>query len=37
MDPKRPVIIGYDAVSPLGIDLEAQWQRACRAKAASAP
>jgi 3-oxoacyl-[acyl-carrier-protein] synthase II len=28
MDSKRAVIIGYDAVSPLGIDLEAQWQRA---------
>lgn len=24
----KPVIIGYDAISPLGIDLEAQWQRA---------
>ncbi len=24
----RPVILGYDAVSPLGTDLEAQWQRA---------
>jgi 3-oxoacyl-[acyl-carrier-protein] synthase II len=23
-----PVIIGYDAVSPLGIDMETQWQRA---------
>jgi 3-oxoacyl-[acyl-carrier-protein] synthase II len=30
MDSKRAVIIGYDAVSPLGIDLEAQWQRALR-------
>lgn len=25
---KRPVILGYDAVSPLGTDLESQWQRA---------
>ncbi len=25
---KRPVVVGYDAVSPLGIDLEAQWRRA---------
>ncbi|MDD5722787.1 MAG: beta-ketoacyl-[acyl-carrier-protein] synthase family protein [Syntrophales bacterium] len=24
----RPVILGYDAVSPLGIDLETQWKRA---------
>jgi len=30
MDSKRAVIIGYDAVSPLGIDLEAQWQCALR-------
>jgi 3-oxoacyl-[acyl-carrier-protein] synthase II len=28
MDPRRAVIVGYDAVSPLGIDLEAQWRRA---------
>lgn len=28
MTPKDPVIIGYDAVSPLGIDLKTQWQRA---------
>ena len=25
---RRPVVIGFDAVSPLGIDLELQWQRA---------
>lgn len=30
MNTTRPVIIGYDAVSPLGIDLEEQWQRALR-------
>ncbi len=28
MDPKAAVIIGYDAVSPLGIDLPGQWQKA---------
>lgn len=28
MDSKRAVIIGCDAVSPLGIDLEEQWRRA---------
>ena len=28
MDSKKAVILGYDAVSPLGIDLEEQWQRA---------
>ncbi len=28
MNLSRPVIIGYDAVSPLGIDLKSQWQRA---------
>jgi len=28
MDSKRPVILGYDAVSPLGTDMEHQWQRA---------
>jgi 3-oxoacyl-[acyl-carrier-protein] synthase II len=28
MNVRRTVIIGYDAVSPLGIDLEEQWRRA---------
>jgi 3-oxoacyl-[acyl-carrier-protein] synthase II len=28
MDAKRAVIIGYDAVSPLGLDLTEQWHRA---------
>ncbi len=28
MNSKKPVIIGYDAVSPLGTDLESQWARA---------
>jgi len=26
----RPVILGYDAVSPLGIDMKTQWDRAAR-------
>jgi len=26
----RPVILGYDAVSPLGIDMKTQWDRAVR-------
>jgi 3-oxoacyl-[acyl-carrier-protein] synthase II len=30
MSPKRNVIVGYDAVSPLGTDLAAQWARAMR-------
>ncbi len=30
MNPRNAVIIGYDAVSPLGIDLETQWARAKR-------
>ncbi|MBT8341367.1 MAG: beta-ketoacyl-[acyl-carrier-protein] synthase family protein [Desulfatitalea sp.] len=25
---KRPVVIGYDAISPLGVDLNEQWRRA---------
>jgi 3-oxoacyl-[acyl-carrier-protein] synthase II len=25
---KRPVILGYDAVSPLGLDMDIQWERA---------
>jgi 3-oxoacyl-[acyl-carrier-protein] synthase II len=28
MKNNRPVIIGYDAISPLGLDLEEQWRRA---------
>ena len=28
MKTDRPVIVGYDAVSPLGTELEVQWQRA---------
>ena len=30
MNPKRAVIIGYDAVSPLGVDLETQWIRSVK-------
>jgi len=29
-DPKQPVILGYDMVSPLGTDLASQWERAAR-------
>jgi len=28
MNAKRAVVVGYDAISPLGIDLEVQWRRA---------
>lgn len=28
MDARKPVILGYDAVSPLGTDMTRQWQRA---------
>jgi len=31
MHASRPVILGYDAVSPLGTELDFQWQRALRA------
>ena len=30
MTAKKAVIVGYDAVSPLGTDLETQWERALR-------
>lgn len=30
MGPKKAVIVGYDMVSPLGVDLETQWERALR-------
>jgi len=32
MHTSRPVIVGYDAVSPLGTELAVQWQRALRAE-----
>src|SRR5512137_2154356 len=28
MGQKRPVILGYDMVSPLGVDMDTQWERA---------
>ena len=37
MGTDKPVIIGYDAISPLGIDLEAQWQRAVAGKSGIGP
>lgn len=36
-DAKRAVIIGYDAVSPLGIELDAQWRAACNGKSGIGP
>ncbi|MCL2669118.1 MAG: beta-ketoacyl-[acyl-carrier-protein] synthase family protein [Syntrophaceae bacterium] len=30
MSDRRPVILGYDLVSPLGTDLETQWERAAK-------
>ena len=32
MDSKRAVIIGYDAISPLGLDLAAQWDSALQGR-----
>lgn len=37
MDPKSAVVIGCDAVSPLGIDLESQWQDALAGKSGIGP
>ena len=37
MNAKRAVIIGYDAVSPLGIDLEGQWQSALKGQSGIGP
>ena len=34
---KRPVILGYDAVSPLGLDLDRQWERAAAGASGIAP
>ena len=34
---KRPVILGYDAVSPLGTDIESQWQRAAAGESGVGP
>lgn len=37
MESSKPVIIGYDAISALGIDLEDQWQRAVQGKSGIGP
>ncbi|SEM44965.1 3-oxoacyl-[acyl-carrier-protein] synthase II [Syntrophus gentianae] len=37
MNQERPVILGYDAVSPLGADLESSWQRALRGESGIGP
>ncbi|HIP81996.1 MAG TPA: beta-ketoacyl-[acyl-carrier-protein] synthase family protein, partial [Desulfocapsa sulfexigens] len=37
MENFNPVIIGYDAISALGIDLEQQWQDALAGKSGIAP
>jgi len=34
---KRPVILGYDAVSPLGLDLIGQWERASAGESGIGP
>jgi 3-oxoacyl-[acyl-carrier-protein] synthase II len=34
---QRPVILGYDAVSPLGVEWEDQWQRALRGDSGIGP
>jgi 3-oxoacyl-[acyl-carrier-protein] synthase II len=37
MNKDQPVILGYDAVSPLGADLESAWQRALRGESGIGP
>ncbi len=37
MDPRTPVVLGYDAVSPLGTDLEDQWRRAAAGESGVGP
>jgi len=37
MNKERPVILGYDAVSPLGTDLESAWQRAIQCESGIGP
>jgi len=37
MTSNAPIIIGFDAVSPLGIDLEAQWRRAVNGQSGIGP
>ncbi len=37
MNPRTPVVLGYDAVSPLGTDLEDQWRRAAAGESGIGP
>lgn len=37
MNPKRAVIIGYDAISPLGLDLAEQWRNALDGRSGIGP
>ncbi len=37
MDPKEAVIVGMDAVSPLGLDLDVQWESALAGKSGVGP
>jgi 3-oxoacyl-[acyl-carrier-protein] synthase II len=37
MHPRSSVIVGYDMVSPLGTDTEAQWRAACAGKSGIGP
>jgi 3-oxoacyl-[acyl-carrier-protein] synthase II len=37
MDDLRPVILGYDAVSPLGTELKVQWDRAAAGESGVGP
>jgi 3-oxoacyl-[acyl-carrier-protein] synthase II len=37
MERKKPVIIGYDAVSPLGSDMDEQWRRALAGESGIGP
>jgi 3-oxoacyl-[acyl-carrier-protein] synthase II len=37
MTQKKTVILGYDAISPLGCDLEVQWRRACAGESGVGP
>ena len=34
---KKTLILGYDAVSSLGTDLESQWERACLSESGIGP
>lgn len=36
-DDAKPVIVGYDAVSPLGIDMQTQWERASSGESGIGP